>query len=127
MLVELVTLPIRSAFGVARSVLGAAEHDVIAPLEGTLETETHILDAVTAIRHATASIEQHVEVIDTLANSVAPLGASVDRLTDTMHELVALLAPMGTAERGLHNVERFFGRHRHKEPTQPPADGLPDK
>jgi uncharacterized protein YoxC len=106
------------ALDVARSVLGAAERDVVAPLEGTLETETHILDAVTAIRNATASIEQHVEVIDTLANSVAPLGASVDRLTDTMHELVALLGPMGSAERGIHNVERFFGRHRHKEPAQ---------
>jgi uncharacterized protein YoxC len=95
-------------------MLGVAEHDVIAPLEETRDIEGHILDAVNAIHHATASIEAHVEVIDTLANSVAPLGASVDRLTDTMHELVALMAPMGAVEREVQKAEHFFGRHRHK-------------
>lgn len=117
---ELVTLPIRMFLGAARSLLDEAEHDVISPLEGAIETETHILDAVTAIRRATASIEQHVEVIDTLANSVAPLGDSVNRLTDTMDALVQMMAPMGAAERGVQHVEHFFSRHRHRQPPAPP-------
>jgi hypothetical protein len=104
-----------------RSMLGVAEQDLVAPIEETRDIEAHILDAVDAIHHATASIEQHVAVIETLATSVAPLGASVDRLTDTMQELVKLMAPMGSAERGVKRVERFFGR-RHDEPAGPGED-----
>ena len=98
-----------------RSLLGSAEHDVVEPLQETREIEAHILDAVEAIHSATASIEQHVAVIETLATSVAPLTSSVDRLTDTMVDLVALLAPMAEAERGLQRVEGFFGRRHRKE------------
>jgi uncharacterized protein YoxC len=94
---------------------------MLAPLEETRDIEAHILDAVDAIHNVTASIEQHVAVIETLATSVAPLGASVDRLTDTMQELVKLMAPMGSAERGVQRVERFFGRH-HDEQSEPGAD-----
>jgi hypothetical protein len=112
---DFVTSPIRS-------VLGVAEHDLVAPLEGTREIEAHILEAVNAIHHATASIEQHVAVIETLATSVAPLGASVDRLTDTMHDLVELMAPMGAAEREAKHVEHFFGWHRHKKPAEDTAE-----
>jgi predicted trehalose synthase len=100
-----------------RSLLGSAEHDVVEPLQETREIEAHILDAVEAIHSATASIEQHVAVIETLATSVAPLTSSVDRLTDTMVDLVALLAPMAEAERGLQRVEGFFGRRHRKERT----------
>ena len=103
-----------------RSILGVAEHDVVAPVKETREIQAHILEAVDAIHHATASIERHVEVIETLATSVQPLGASVDRLTDTMQELVQMMAPMGAAEREVQNVEHFFGRRRHKEPPKPP-------
>ncbi len=109
-----------------RSVLGGAEAEVVEPLRETREIESHILEGVDAIRHATASIEQHVEVIDTLANSVAPLGASVDRLTETMQELVKMLAPLGGMEREAgrveHSIERVqhtFGRHHHDEPEGP--------
>jgi cation transport regulator ChaC len=104
-----------------RSILGMAEHDVVAPVEETREIQAHILEAVDAIHHATASIERHVEVIETLATSVQPLGASVDRLTDTMQELVQMMAPMGAAEREVQNVEHFFGRRRHKDPKSPQA------
>jgi hypothetical protein len=99
-----------------RAALGVAEHDVVAPLEETRDIEGHILEAVDAIHHATASIEQHVAALDTLANSVQPLGSSVDRLTETMNDLVRMMAPMGAAEREVHKVEGFFGRHRNREP-----------
>jgi hypothetical protein len=114
-MLDFVTRPIRS-------ILGVAEHEVVAPIQESRDIESHILDAVDAIHHATASIEQHVEVIETLATSVAPLGASVDRLTDTMQELVRLLAPMEAAERRVGRVEQFFGRHRHDQPPAPGED-----
>jgi hypothetical protein len=98
-----------------RAVIGAAEHDVVAPLEETRDIEGHILEAVDAIHHATASIEQHVAALDTLANSVQPLGSSVDRLTETMNDLVRMMAPIAAAEREVHKVEGFFGRHRHHD------------
>jgi hypothetical protein len=65
-MLDFVTAPIRS-------VLGVAEHEVVAPVQSSREIEAHILEAVNAIHHATASIEQHVAVIETLATSVAPL------------------------------------------------------
>jgi uncharacterized protein YoxC len=111
-----------------RSLLGGAEEQVVEPLRETRDIESHILEGVDAIRHATTSIEQHVEVIDTLANSVAPLGASVDRLTETMQELVKMLAPLGAMEReaghvehSLDRVQHAFGRRHHDEPDSPEA------
>ena len=104
-----------------RSLLGDTEHDVVDSLHETRDIETNMLGAVQAIENATSSIEKHVEVIEMLATSVDPLRASVDRLTDTMQELVAILAPMGSAEQEVERVGRFFGRHRHDE--QPPPAG----
>jgi hypothetical protein len=101
-----------------RSILGAAEKEVIEPVHETREIEAHILEAVEAIHSATDSIEQHVAVIETLATSVTPLTNSVDRLTDTMQDLVALLAPMAEAERGVSRVEHFLGWRHRKEPDQ---------
>jgi hypothetical protein len=94
---EFVTRPIRA-------VLGLTEHDVVESLHEARDIEANMLDAVHAIENATASIERHVEVIETLATSVDPLRASVDRLTDTMQELVAMLAPMGAAEHEMQRV-----------------------
>ena len=104
-----------------RSLLGETEHDVVDSLRETRDIEANMLDAVQAIEKASASIERHVQVIETLATSVDPLRASVDRLTDTMQDLVAILAPMGAAEQDVERIGRFFGRHRHDEPP-PPAD-----
>ena len=87
------------------------------------DIEENMLDAVHAIENATTSIEHHVEVIETLATSVDPLRASVDRLTDTMQELVAMLAPMADAEYEVHRIGRFFGRHHHDD--QPGQEGAP--
>ncbi len=107
-MLDFVTRPIRA-------VLGGTERDVAATLHETRDIEAGMLGAVDAIENATASIERHVEVIETLATSVDPLRASVDRLTDTMQELVAMMAPMAAAEHEMQRVGRFFGRHRHEE------------
>ncbi len=106
-----------------RSVLGVTEQDVVDAVHEARDIEENMLDAVHAIENATTSIEHHVEVIETLATSVDPLRASVDRLTDTMQELVAMLAPMAAAEREAHRVGRFFSRHHHDD--QPGQEGEP--
>ena len=104
-----------------QSVLGGAERDVAKTVHETRDIEANMLGAVRAIEDATESIEKHVAVIETLATSVDPLRASVDRLTDTMQELVAMMAPMETAEHEMHRVGRFFGRHHHDDsPTEDP-------
>lgn len=105
-MLDFVTRPIRWA-------LGGAEHDIADTVHQTRDIEADMLGAVTAIENATQSIERHVDSIDTLATAVDPLRASVDRLTDTMHDLVTLMAPMAAAEHEVQRVGRFFGRHRH--------------
>ena len=104
-----------------RAVLGVAERDVVEPLAETRDIEANILGAVRAIEDVTASVERHVMVIETLATSVDPLRASVDRLTDTMQELVAMMAPMAAAEHEVHRIGRMFGRHHHDD--EPPEGG----
>ena len=99
-----------------RSVLGAAEHEIVAP-------EHEILDAVGAIHAATESIERHVATIEGLATAVGPLADSVDRLTATMNELVTMLGPLAGAERSIDRVERRFAFRRHHEPHNPPPQG----
>jgi methyl-accepting chemotaxis protein len=115
---EFVTRPIRA-------ILGVTEHDIVESVRETRDIEANMLGAVRAIENATDSIERHVEVIETLATSVDPLRASVDRLADTMHELVAILAPMGAAEHEMQRVGRFFGRHRHDEQPRPEGQTKP--
>jgi hypothetical protein len=104
-----------------RSLLGFTERDIVDTVHETRDLEENMLNAVEAIENATASIERHVEVIETLATSVDPLRASVDRLTDTMQDLVALLAPMAATEREAQRVGRFLGHHHHQEPPASPA------
>jgi methyl-accepting chemotaxis protein len=109
-MLDFVTRPIRW-------VLGVSEQDVVETVHETRDIEANMLGAVRAIESATASIERHVEVIETLATSVDPLRAAVDRLTDTMQELVTILAPMAAAEHEIQRVGRFFGRRRHEPQT----------
>jgi uncharacterized protein YoxC len=106
-----------------RSVVRALNEDTVKPLE---QTERETLDAVKAIDRATASIEHHVEVIETLATSVGPLTTSVDRLTETMRELVEVLGPLAAAEREFHRAEHdaeraehFLGFRRHRKAPEP--------
>ena len=108
-----------------RSVARIMNEDALKPLE---ETERETLDAIRAIDQATESIEHHVAVIETLATSVGPLGASVDRLNETMRDLVEVLAPLAAAEHGVQRaeheaeqVERVFRFRRHKNPDEPDA------
>jgi hypothetical protein len=108
-----------------RSVVRAVNEDALRPIE---QTERETLEGVEALERATASIEHHVEVIESLATSVGPLTASVDRLTDTMQDLVKILEPLagmereiGHAEHGIQEAERFFEFGRHKKPPEPEA------
>src|SRR4051812_6269559 len=103
-----------------RSVLGVSERQVVEMVHGTRDVETNILGAVQAIENATASIEQHVAVIEGLATSIDPLRESVEGLTAAMQDIVVLMAPMAAAEREMHRVSGFFGRHHHDDP--PPAE-----
>ncbi len=85
-----------------RSALDVGERVISKPLEEPEHELTVIVDAI----HRTAdSIEHHVEVIEGLATSVEPLKDSVNNLNATMIELVALLAPMASAGRGMQDVE----------------------
>ena len=43
-------------------------------------------------------------------------------LTETMAELVTLLAPMAAAEREVEHVERLFGFRRRRKPAAPTTD-----
>ncbi len=99
-----------------REALGATEHEVVGVVRETRDIEGSMLAAVRAIENATASIEQHVATIETLATSIDPLRASVDRLSDTVGELVMILAPLGAAEHEVQRLGRLFARRRHEEP-----------
>jgi hypothetical protein len=103
-----------------RSVLGVAEHEVVSPLEGT---ERDLLDAARAIERATESIERHVEVIEGLATSIGPLTDSVNRLEQTLGDLVVLLAPVAKAEHGVETIEHLVHLHRRAEPEGPDPAG----
>jgi hypothetical protein len=63
-------------------------------------------------------------VIESLATSVGPLTESVNRLTATMTDLVALMAPMGEAEHEVHRLGHLFSRH-HDEPRPSPETTPP--
>ena len=114
-----------------RSILGTAEHEVLehTPMAETRDIEARLLEAVTAVHRATDSIERHVEVIETLAQSLPPLTESVTRLTNQLGELLTLTAPLAAAERDVSRVTHLFGRHHHEEaapePEGPPAPPTP--
>jgi hypothetical protein len=98
-----------------RSALGAASREVHEPLE---ETEHEILDTVRAIDEATKSIDRHVQVLEGLATSMGPLTDSVDRLTATMTDLVAMLEPLATVERDVGRTEHTLRFWHHKDPDE---------
>jgi hypothetical protein len=116
---DFLTAPLRSLLGVAEQ----AEHEVVqrSPLQTTHELEQHLADAVTAVHRSCDSMERHIAVLETLADSLAPLTESVTRLTDELAPLVKLANPVGAAEREVGKVEHFFSRHRHEEATPAPA------
>ena len=112
-MLDFVLSPLRSSL---RSFLGVAEHEA-AKTTPVQKTEEELPDIAHAIKGATESIDHNVDVIEQLAEqlatSVDPLKDSVNNLTATMNDLVKLLGPIAAAERGVHDVGHFFGRHRH--------------
>ena len=116
-MLEFLARPIRSA-------LGFAEHEAARPIVGA---EREIAEASSAAHRVADSIEQHIQTVEGLAASIGPLTQSVDQLTETMSDLVKLLAPMGAAEHEVEQVERLFGFRRRRKPTAPaaPHDPLP--
>jgi hypothetical protein len=102
-----------------RYVLGVGESEVSKPLD---EAEHELVDAVWAIHRASDSIDHHVEVIEGLATSVGPLTDSVNQLTATMADLVALLRPLAGAEHGVQRAEYLLHLRRHEqEPRSEPG------
>jgi methyl-accepting chemotaxis protein len=104
-----------------RAILGVTGEEVEDTIHETHDIEANMLGAVHAIEDATESIERHVAVIETLATSVDPLRAAVDRLTDTMQDLVKVLGPIAAAEHEAQRVGHLFGRHE-APPPEPQAE-----
>ncbi len=121
---DVFTAPLRSLLGVA----GQTEHQVVShtPLHETAELEEKLEGCVTAIHRSTDSLEQHIAVLEKLADSLAPLTESVTRLTDQLEPLLQLARPLGAAEQHMASAEReatrvgHLLRHRDAEPTPPP-------
>jgi len=113
---DLFTAPLRSLLGVTEDV----ERDANSLLSQTDELEHQLQEAVTSIHRAAASMEHHVEVVETLAASVPALTDSVNALVKELNGLLAVLAPVAAAEREVSGLGHLFGR-RHE--TRPPAGG----
>src|SRR5690242_21826403 len=99
-----------------RSALGFAEQEAARPIVGA---EHEIAEASSAAHRVADSIERHIQTVEGLAASIGPLTQSVDRLTETMTDLVTLLAPMAAAEHEVEHVERLFGFRRRRKPAPP--------
>jgi ABC-type transporter Mla subunit MlaD len=114
-LLDLVTAPLRS-------LLGETEHAVVehSPLHETAELEDKLDAAATAIHRSADSLEQHIAVLEKLADSLTPLTESVTRLTDQLEPLLEIARPLGAAERDVGRMEHVFGCHRHHEAPPPP-------
>lgn len=115
-MLKFVTRPISSILGVGRP-------DIVESARESRDFEANMLDAVHSIENATASMERHVEVIETFATSVDPLRAAVDRLTDTTQELVAMLTRTASAEHEVQRNGRLVAQTRDGE--QPEQEGEP--
>jgi hypothetical protein len=114
---DVFTAPLRALLGAAEQT----EQQVVrhTPLHETAELEEKLEGAVAAIHRSTDSLEQHIVVLEKLADSLAPLTQSVTRLTDQLEPLLQLAKPLGAAEQRVasaeHEISRvghLFGRHR---------------
>jgi phage shock protein A len=119
-MLDFVTGPLRSLLGVAEATeAGIERHAPTAQLEARLD------DAVAAVHRAADSMERHVAVVESLADSL-PLTQSVTRLTDQLTELMKITAPVAAAEREVSRIERLFGRRGARAvpaaPRPPAAD-----
>ncbi len=133
-----------AALGPIRSVVGSAEHEAerAMPVKDIEEIQRQILEGVTAMRHATDSIEAHVEVVEALAAAVPTLTEAVVSLTEQLGQITRMLAPVAAMERDVARTEQdvvraehvasrlggLFGRHPSAGATgeaQAPAGGEP--
>jgi len=132
-----------TVFRPVRAVFGVAEHtaEQAMPVREIEDIQKQILEGVGALRHATESIESHVDVVESLAEAVPTLTTAVQSLTLQLAQLVEALAPITAAERGVAQVEHEFSRlgglfgHEHRrtadethgehgqpDPPQPPGE-----
>jgi len=103
--------------GAERAEAEAARHS---PVGETRELEAKLGEACVAAHRAAESLEQHVEVIAGLADSLVPLTDSVTRLTDQLNQLMHITAPLAAVERDASRFEHLFGRRRRGQ-TAPGA------
>jgi hypothetical protein len=115
-----------------RLVLGDFEREAeqVFPVQGLEDVQERILGTEQAIGRATESIAAHVEVLETLAESLPHLTLAVEQLTIQLTTISTVLNPVADAERRVAGIEHLFGRTQHHghrdEPTvPPPAAGEP--
>ena len=123
---DLVTAPLRSLLRAAEGAEAeAVQHS---PLAGTHELEEHLREAARAAHRAAESLEQHVAVVETLAQSLPPLTESVTRLTDQLNHVLRVTAPIAAAERDVSRMEHLFRRRQRPGEgpgPEPPAGSEP--
>jgi ABC-type transporter Mla subunit MlaD len=112
---------IRSAIGAAEHVETDVEHHTPAGIERGLDAKLD--ETIAALHRAAAAGERHVEVLEGVADSLAPLTESVTRLSDQLGVLLDAMAPLEAAERDVSRVEGLFRRRRHEVPGGTPAGG----
>ena len=120
-----------AATNAARSVLGivgVTEQRT----EGLLGEVGELREAVEAMHRTAEAVERHVEVLGEVTEALPALTESVTRLCDQLGALLALAAPVESAERELSGLRRLFHRRRASppqpatalmQPPSAPADG----
>ena len=113
---------IDNALSPLRAILGSVEREAehAIPVKGIQQIELRVLETGEAIRKATEQIEQHVEVLESLASSVPQLTEAVALLTVQLGGIVEVLRPVAAMEADVAKVGRLFSRHKGDN-TPPPA------
>ncbi|MBV9311146.1 MAG: hypothetical protein JOZ73_09950 [Solirubrobacterales bacterium] len=120
---DLVTKPLRALLGEAER----AEHEATAhsPLPNTQQLEQRLGEAISAAHRTAESVERHVQVIESLADTLPPLTQSVTQLSDQIGHLLRVTAPLSAAERDISKVEGLLHR-RHHDPQAPGPNVVPE-
>lgn len=111
---DLLTRPLRAVLGIGEQAQAdLARHS---PLAETQSLRAELGEAVAAVHRAADSMERHVAVVETLAQSVPALTDSVNRLVAELNGLLGVLAPMAAVEREVSRAEHFFRLRRREQP-----------
>jgi phage shock protein A len=113
--------PLRSLLGVTEQAEADIAHH--SPLAETHALEAKLEEAVAAVHRAAEATERHVATLESLSDSLPPLTASVTQLTEQIRQLLALAAPLTSAEHEVSRLERLF--HRQHSEAEPPAGSAP--